>query len=802
MSPAPPLTRTILVVEDEARSPRRWPPGCAARASRSRSPPTARPASSAAGSLQPDLVVLDLMLPGLDGLDVCREIQRDRPVPVLMLTARDSETDLVVGLAVGADDYLTKPFSARELVARVHALLRRVERRPSARRPESLTLGAIAHRPRRRAACTHGDDARAPHARPSSTCSRYLAERPARVFTREQLLARGVGLPRRLRRAHRRLPRARAAPQARQRRRPHRARRRLRGRRGSDVVTRRERLAHPLDDVPSIKLKLGFVIAAAVAVTVFVFWVAHQDRRVAVGERHRSPALVAMVHGVVPLAGHDVAAARDGRGRVGDGQGQLRAAASRPRRATRSASSPARSTRWPPSSPRPTACGATSSPTSPTSCARRSPRCRPCSRTSSTASPSPTPRPSARCWRRSSGSAAWSSSCSTSRASSRARCRSSAPRSGSSRSSTHAVREQQLHAPEIDGVGRRSTRPTSPPTAIPSACTRSSPTCSRTRCATRRAAARSRCARAHRDDGVDHRGARRRPRHRRSRRQPRIFERFYRADSARASSDGGAGLGLAIAQWIVDLHGGDIHPERREPHGCRMVVTLPDQLAPTRGDTDDARHHRRSPEAHPARRDGPRRRRRRPRERGRPHDGGELGHRRGDQLHAALGARSRVHAVRRPAARRARRVADGARRPRRLRHRLHACRSTTSPPGSGIGAADRAITIRRRCSIPTRGRPTSSARGTCSRCGRVRAACSSDGATPRRRSTSPARRPSAGRGDLRGAPRRRLTRAPARTSSGSRRTTASRWSSVDQIVEHRLTLDDTDAYGLRTPLLL
>jgi signal transduction histidine kinase len=55
----------------------------------------------------------------------------------------------------------------------------------------------------------------------------------------------------------------------------------------------------------------------------------------------------------------------------------------------------------------------------------------------------------------------------------------------------------------------------------------------------------------------------------------RVFERFYRADSARASSDGGAGLGLAIARWIVDLHGGDIHPERRVPHGCRMVVTLP-----------------------------------------------------------------------------------------------------------------------------------------------------------------------------------------------------------------------------------
>ena len=76
----------------------------------------------------PDLVVLDLMLPGFDGLEVCRRIQRDRPVPVIMLTARGSETDRVVGLEVGADDYLCKPFSMRELTARVRALLRRAER--------------------------------------------------------------------------------------------------------------------------------------------------------------------------------------------------------------------------------------------------------------------------------------------------------------------------------------------------------------------------------------------------------------------------------------------------------------------------------------------------------------------------------------------------------------------------------------------------------------------------------------------------------------------------------------------------
>ncbi|RNL65391.1 DNA-binding response regulator [Nocardioides marmoriginsengisoli] len=76
----------------------------------------------------PDLVLLDVMLPGYDGHEVCRRIQAERPVPVLMVTARDDETDILVGLGVGADDYLTKPFRMRELVARVAALLRRVER--------------------------------------------------------------------------------------------------------------------------------------------------------------------------------------------------------------------------------------------------------------------------------------------------------------------------------------------------------------------------------------------------------------------------------------------------------------------------------------------------------------------------------------------------------------------------------------------------------------------------------------------------------------------------------------------------
>ena len=76
-------------------------------------------------SSQPDLVVLDLMMPGLDGLEVCREIRKDSTVPIIMLTARGEESDVVAGLEVGADDYLTKPFSLRELAARIKAALRR-----------------------------------------------------------------------------------------------------------------------------------------------------------------------------------------------------------------------------------------------------------------------------------------------------------------------------------------------------------------------------------------------------------------------------------------------------------------------------------------------------------------------------------------------------------------------------------------------------------------------------------------------------------------------------------------------------
>ena len=142
---------------------------------------------SYAERFEPDLVILDLMLPGLDGLEVCRRIQRDRHVPVLMLTARDDETDLVVGLAVGADDYLTKPFSMRELVARTQALLRRVDalagRAPSRtlRLDDDIEVDTEGRRVRQ-----HGEVV---HLTPTEFDLLVgFAERPGKVLTRERLL--------------------------------------------------------------------------------------------------------------------------------------------------------------------------------------------------------------------------------------------------------------------------------------------------------------------------------------------------------------------------------------------------------------------------------------------------------------------------------------------------------------------------------------------------------------------------------------------------------------------------------------
>lgn len=90
---------------------------------------------------QPDIMILDLMLPGLDGWDVCRRIRRDSDLPILMLTARDEESDRLVGLEIGADDYVSKPFSAKEVVARAKAILRRT--RKEVVQPEVIKIDAL-----------------------------------------------------------------------------------------------------------------------------------------------------------------------------------------------------------------------------------------------------------------------------------------------------------------------------------------------------------------------------------------------------------------------------------------------------------------------------------------------------------------------------------------------------------------------------------------------------------------------------------------------------------------------------------
>ncbi|ART67962.1 DNA-binding response regulator [Mycobacterium dioxanotrophicus] len=140
-------------------------------------------AVATAAAIQPDLVVLDVMLPGFDGLEVCRRIQAERAVPVLMLTARTDETDMLIGLGIGADDYLTKPFSMRELVARVMVLLRRVDR-ASADQPLSLGDYRIDLAERR----VHQGEQEIHLTRTEFDLLAFLAGRPRAAVARETLL--------------------------------------------------------------------------------------------------------------------------------------------------------------------------------------------------------------------------------------------------------------------------------------------------------------------------------------------------------------------------------------------------------------------------------------------------------------------------------------------------------------------------------------------------------------------------------------------------------------------------------------
>lgn len=142
---------------------------------------------------RPDLVVLDLMLPGIDGFDVCKELRKETDIPILMLTARGEEIDRVIGFEIGADDYVTKPFSPRELVGRVKAILRRSRKNddadPSA--GDALTFGALSVnfvtyevlREGRRIDLTPTE----------FQILKVLSQNPGRVFTRDELVDRVMG---------------------------------------------------------------------------------------------------------------------------------------------------------------------------------------------------------------------------------------------------------------------------------------------------------------------------------------------------------------------------------------------------------------------------------------------------------------------------------------------------------------------------------------------------------------------------------------------------------------------------------
>lgn len=139
---------------------------------------------------RPDLVVLDLNLPGSDGLDVCRALRRESDVPIIMLTARVEEADRLIGLELGADDYVTKPFSPRELVARVRAVLRRVQggvHQPGFIRTGDLEIDLNGHRVTR-AGQTIG------LSRTEFNLLAILAQHPGQTFTRAQLLDRLHGV--------------------------------------------------------------------------------------------------------------------------------------------------------------------------------------------------------------------------------------------------------------------------------------------------------------------------------------------------------------------------------------------------------------------------------------------------------------------------------------------------------------------------------------------------------------------------------------------------------------------------------
>jgi two-component system alkaline phosphatase synthesis response regulator PhoP len=176
--------KTILLVDDEPRIVQLARDYLVGAGFTVRAAGAGESALAIARAEKPDLIVLDLGLPDRDGLDVTRALRRDSDVPIIILTARGEEADKLVGLELGADDYLTKPFSPRELVARIRAVLRRAEMRASPR--EVVRVGDLTLDAGRQKATLAGRGI-------DFTSSEFqllltLASQPGRIFTRSQLL--------------------------------------------------------------------------------------------------------------------------------------------------------------------------------------------------------------------------------------------------------------------------------------------------------------------------------------------------------------------------------------------------------------------------------------------------------------------------------------------------------------------------------------------------------------------------------------------------------------------------------------
>src|SRR5512132_2440391 len=185
--PGSQASRRILFVEDEAAI---YEPFSKALRRNGFEPVVARTAAEALQSAErvdPDLVLLDLNLPDGDGSDVCRSLRRDSDVPIVMLTARGTEMDRVVGLELGADDYVVKPFSSRELISRIRAVLRR-PRKDDRPEPSSITVGDLEIDPGARSVEVDGEPIAL--ARKEFDLLAELARNAGQVVTREDLMSR------------------------------------------------------------------------------------------------------------------------------------------------------------------------------------------------------------------------------------------------------------------------------------------------------------------------------------------------------------------------------------------------------------------------------------------------------------------------------------------------------------------------------------------------------------------------------------------------------------------------------------